>query len=141
PLSAAIMGPAAMNGPRPGMASIPTPASQPKPPHNAPPTRPPAVAPSGALVWCSWAKSFVPVLSGSSAEISLLEKSAVLSWVTISEAWASLLEMQKTDFFAISSQFCFQHVRDAINARNSSHTSLEFLALMISRHGAAQSDT
>jgi hypothetical protein len=34
PASAAIIGPAAMNGPRPGIASAPIPASHPKPPPN-----------------------------------------------------------------------------------------------------------
>ena len=40
----------------------------------APPVPAPAIAPSGALVLFSWAKSRVVPLSGKRAEISLLEK-------------------------------------------------------------------
>src|SRR5271169_1254995 len=99
PLSAAMMGPAAMNGPTPGMANAPIPASQPSAPPKTPPVTPPVVAPSGALVCCSCAKSLVPPLSGSSTEISLLEKLSAFNCSTISMAWDSDLAIQSTDVF------------------------------------------
>src|SRR5262249_56067891 len=80
---AGMIGPAAMNGPRPGMAIAPIPTNQPKAPPNTPPAPAPVAAPSGALVCCSCAKSLVPVLSGHRTEISLLEKPAALSRSTI----------------------------------------------------------
>src|SRR5689334_22917625 len=56
-----MIGPAAMKGPKPGIASAPMSASHP----NVPPTTPPAVAPvavpSGAFVFFSAAKSLVDV--------------------------------------------------------------------------------
>ena len=64
PASAAMIGPAAMNGPRPGIASAPMPASRPSVPPSAPPAATPVVVPSGALVFFSCAKSFVPCVIG-----------------------------------------------------------------------------
>jgi hypothetical protein len=51
PATAATIGPAAASGPRPGIASTPTPVSQPNTPPETPPTIAPAVAPSGAFVF------------------------------------------------------------------------------------------
>ena len=48
-----MIGPAAINGPTPGMASVPTPANQPRTPPSIPPVAAPVVAPSGAFVCCS----------------------------------------------------------------------------------------
>src|ERR1044072_2193656 len=98
PASAAIIGPAAINGPTPGIAREPIPMSHPKAPPKTPPVPAPVAAPSGALVCCSSAKSFVPDLSGNRAEISLLEKPAALRSWTILSAWLSLSAKQKTDF-------------------------------------------
>ena len=53
PAMAARIGPAAMNGPRPGIASEPIPASQPRAPPRTAPVTAPVVAPSGALLACS----------------------------------------------------------------------------------------
>ena len=64
PASAAMIGPAAINGPTPGIAKEPMPTSQPKTPPKTPPVPAPVAAPSGALVCCSCAKSRVPDLSG-----------------------------------------------------------------------------
>jgi hypothetical protein len=50
PASPAMIGPAAMNGPRPGIANRPTPASRPSVPPITPPVVTPAAAPSGAFV-------------------------------------------------------------------------------------------
>ena len=51
-----MIGPAAMNGPTPGIASAPMPASSPSVPPMAPPAAAPVVVPSGALVCFSCAK-------------------------------------------------------------------------------------
>src|SRR6185436_2054885 len=96
PPRAAMIGPAAMNGPTPGMASEPIPASQPSVPPSNPPRPAPVAVPSGALVLCSWAKSRVPVLSGNSTEMSLLLKPPLFRSTTIRCAWPSVLAMQKT---------------------------------------------
>jgi hypothetical protein len=58
PAKAAMMGPAAMNGPTPGIASAPIPASKPIAPRTTPPVVTPVVVPSGALVFFSCANSF-----------------------------------------------------------------------------------
>src|ERR1700731_108808 len=79
PPRAARIGPAAMNGPPPGIAKLPIPTSHPRTPPATPPAATPVAAPSGALVCCSWAKSLVPSRSGRSTETSLLEKPALLS--------------------------------------------------------------
>ena len=71
-----MIGPAAMNGPRPGMASAPMPTSQPSVPPTTAPVPAPAAAPSGALVCFSCANSFVLVTSGNSTETSFERKPA-----------------------------------------------------------------
>ena len=48
-----FIGPAAISGPTPGMASAPMPTSQPSVPPSSPPAPAPAVAPSGAFVFFS----------------------------------------------------------------------------------------
>src|ERR1043165_5762178 len=101
PLKAAIIGPAAMKGPAPGMANAPIPANQPNAPPNMPPAPAPVAAPSGALVFFSCAKALDPHLSGKSTEISLLEKPAALRLSTIRQACSSLLAMQNTARLAI----------------------------------------
>jgi hypothetical protein len=53
PAKAAIIGPAAIKGPRPGIDSAPIPASQPSVPPSTAPVPAPVVAPSGALVFFS----------------------------------------------------------------------------------------
>ena len=50
PAKAAIIGPAARNGPTPGIAIVPTPASQPSTPPTTAPEPAPVAAPSGAFV-------------------------------------------------------------------------------------------
>ncbi len=70
PERVAMMGPAAINGPTPGMANAPMPARRPSAPPTKPPAPTPATAPSGALVLCSWAKSIVPCLLGKRMDIS-----------------------------------------------------------------------
>lgn len=92
PLSAAIIGPAAMKGPTPGMARAPIPTSQPNPA----PTATPATAPSGALVFFSCAKFFVLPLSGKSTEMSFEENPAALRSATIRSACSTRDAMQKT---------------------------------------------
>src|SRR5664279_2162329 len=101
PLNAATIGPAAINGPTPGMASAPIPAIQPNAPTTAPPVTAPVTAPSGALVCFSCAKSWLVPLSANKAEMSLLEKFAFLSWSTMLSAWLREVAMQNTDFFDI----------------------------------------
>ena len=63
-----------MNGPTPGMARAPIPASNPNVPPMVPPAATPVVVPSGALVCFSCAKSFEPWLSAIRTETSELEK-------------------------------------------------------------------
>ncbi len=60
-----------MKGPRPGMAREPMPANQPKAPPSKAPLPAPTVAPSGAFVCFSWAKSFVPAFCGKSTDMSV----------------------------------------------------------------------
>src|SRR5271165_75002 len=77
PAKPATIGPAAMNGPRPGIASIPMPAKTPSAPPIAPPVVTPTAVPSGAFVAFSVPMSFGPPrLSGRSTEISLVGKPA-----------------------------------------------------------------
>jgi hypothetical protein len=88
PLKAAMIGPAAIKGPSPGMAKAPMPASHPRAANDSPGSS--AVrAPSGAFVPFSKAKSRVPALSGSNTEISSLENPAARKWSTIRHAWPS----------------------------------------------------
>ena len=68
------MGPAAIKGPTPGIASAPIPASTPKVPPITPPVVTPAVVPSGALVSLTCANSFVLLVSGSRTEMSPTRK-------------------------------------------------------------------
>jgi hypothetical protein len=74
-----MIGPAAMNGPMPGIAMAPMPASQPSTPPIAAPLAAPAVAPSGALVAFTCAKSLLPSFSGYKIEISSTRNSALRS--------------------------------------------------------------
>ena len=60
PAKAAMMGPAAINGPTPGIASEPMPASKPRVPPRSAPAPAPAAAPSGAFVAFSAPMSFEP---------------------------------------------------------------------------------
>src|ERR1017187_1607181 len=101
PLNAVIIGPAAMNGPTPGMAKAPIPAIQPNAPPTTPPVPAPVTAPSGAFVLLVCAKSRVVVLSGKSTEMSLLEKFAFFRLSTMRSAWSREVAMQNTDFFDI----------------------------------------
>src|SRR6478609_4187740 len=101
PLSAAISGPAAINGPTPGMASAPMPASKPSVPPTTPPAPTPAIAPSGAFVLCSWAKSFVPRLSGNKTETSPDGTPRCCSSSTMRSAWICVSTMAITDFFMV----------------------------------------
>src|SRR5262249_37217220 len=120
PLSAAMIGPAAMNGPRPGIARVPMPASHPRTPPRTPPDTAPVVAPSGAFVCCSCAKSRVPSLSGNSTEMSLPVNRAVRRSSTIRVAWLSDFAMQMTDFFAMdppSVVLDLELIVDALHAR------------------------
>jgi uncharacterized protein YbjT (DUF2867 family) len=76
----AMIGPAAMKGPRPGIANSPTPASSPSVPPITPPVVAPAAAPSGAFVTFSVPISFGPPrLSGKSTEMSDMGKPALTS--------------------------------------------------------------
>src|SRR4051794_17708859 len=79
PARAPIIGPAAMNGPRPGMASAPMPASQPRVPPTTAPLVAPVAVPSGAFVFFSAAKSLLPWLLCISTEMSVLRKPSALS--------------------------------------------------------------
>src|SRR4051794_35568773 len=101
PLSAAMIGPAAMNGPTPGMASAPMPASRPSTPPVTPPVAAPVVAPSGALVAFTCPMSCLPSVSGSNTEISELANPADCRRSTIPSACEYELAIQKTDFFDI----------------------------------------
>jgi len=74
PAKAAMIGPAAINTPSPGIANAPIPTIQPNAPPRTAPVPAPVAAPSGALVCCSWAKSLVPRLSGKSTETSFSVK-------------------------------------------------------------------
>src|ERR1039457_2514428 len=77
PARPAMMGPAAMNGPRPGIAKSPTPARRPNVPPITPPAVTPTVVPSGAFVSFSVPMFFVPPrLSGKSTEMSEVGKPA-----------------------------------------------------------------
>src|SRR5579883_2166089 len=105
PLRAAMMGPAAMKGPRPGIAKAPIPASQPNAPPRMPPVPAPVTAPSGAFVALRCANSLVLLVSGRSTEMSLLEKPAIFRSSTMRPACDSSLARQNTDFFDI--QFSF----------------------------------
>ena len=86
PASPAMIGPAAMNGPRPGIANRPAPASRPTVPPITPPAVTPAAAPSDAFVDFSVPSAFSvlmslgpPRVSGSSTEISETAKPALTS--------------------------------------------------------------
>src|ERR1035438_5930524 len=107
PLNAAIIGPAAMKGPTPGMAKAPIPAIHPNAPPTTPPVPAPVTAPSGAFVLLVCAKSRVVVLSGKSTEMSLLEKLAFFRVSTMRLAWSREVAMQNTDFFDIMFAFFF----------------------------------
>jgi len=72
------MGPAAMNGPSPGMANPPTPASKPSVPPIAPPAVTPVAVPSGAFVCFSCANCSELWLSGNRTEISSYENPEAL---------------------------------------------------------------
>src|SRR5262245_2092135 len=96
PESAAMIGPAAMSGPRPGMARAPMPASQPSAPPTTGPVPAPVAAPSGALVWLEMAKLLVPGLSGMSTEISPLVNPAAFKRSTIWTACIDVFTVQKT---------------------------------------------
>jgi hypothetical protein len=69
-----MIGPAAMNGPTPGIAMAPMPARSPSAPPRMPPVVAPVAVPSGAFVCFSCANCFVPWRSGSRTEMSLFEK-------------------------------------------------------------------
>src|SRR6185436_12909820 len=92
-----------MNGPTPGIASEPMPASQPSAPPSNPPVLAPTAVPSGALVASVWAKSRVVVVSGKSAEMSSREKPAACKSATMDSAWLRVFATQKTDFAIINS--------------------------------------
>src|SRR5512140_2406951 len=146
PLRAAMIGPAAMNGPRPGMASDPIPTSQPRTPPSTPPVPAPVRPPSGALVPFSWAKSRVPVLSGNSTEISVFMKPASFRSSTICIACASSRARQKTDFLAIIIHspwfllvcFQFQLIVQPTNPMHCLGEAFERLLLLRIFHGPAQ---
>jgi hypothetical protein len=61
------------------MANAPIPAIQPNAPTTTPPVTAPVMAPSGALVFFSCAKSWLVPFSANNAEMSFLEKFAFLS--------------------------------------------------------------
>src|SRR4029450_8411103 len=103
PLRAAMIGPAAMKGPRPGIARAPMPASQPSAPPTTAPALPPVVAPSGALLAPSCPRSRRPVVSGNSTEMSSCEKPAARRSLTTASACWSLFTIQNTDFFILVS--------------------------------------
>src|SRR5262249_57810883 len=86
PERVAKVGPAAISGPRPGIAKAPIPASQPSAPPRIAPAPAPVVAPSGALVAFSCPRSRVPPRSGARIEISLDEKPAFRSRLAIRTA-------------------------------------------------------
>src|ERR1017187_5204710 len=68
PLNAAIIGPAAMKGPTPGMANAPIPAIHPNAPPMTPPVPAPATAPSGRFTAASLIllnKTHIRLLAGS----------------------------------------------------------------------------
>ena len=67
-----------MKGPRPGIARAPIPASHPRPPPNSAPVPAPVVAPSGALVFFSCAKSLVPSIFGKQGRHVVVGKSRCL---------------------------------------------------------------
>src|SRR5262245_35841253 len=94
-----MIGPAAMKGPRPGIASAPSPASRPSVPPTTPPVAAPTSAPSGALVCFSWATSCVLRTSGSSAEISLSRKPSVRSPSIAASSSTRVSNKQKTTIF------------------------------------------
>src|SRR4030095_6674440 len=98
PLRAAIIGPAAMNGPTPGMARAPMPASKPSAPPAKPPLVAPAVTPSEAFVDFTWPKSPVPDVSGRSTEISEAAKPWDCNRSTMRSAWRRGGAIQNTDF-------------------------------------------
>src|ERR1700730_214940 len=116
PARAAIIGPAAMNGPTPGIASAPIPTSHPNPPPSKPPAPAPVAAPSGAFVCCSWAKSRVPPLSGNRTEMSFPENPPPLSWFAILAACASLVAMPNTALLATMTSSSVVHPADGILA-------------------------
>src|SRR5690349_1269874 len=65
PANPAIIGPAAMKGPTPGIAKAPIPARTPSVPPITPPVVTPAAVPSGAFVSLACANSRVLRVSGS----------------------------------------------------------------------------
>src|SRR5262249_1467302 len=75
PASAAMIGPAAMNGPSPGIARAPIPASNPNVPPTTPPATAPLAGPPGTLVAFAVRISLSPPSdSGSSTDISDVAK-------------------------------------------------------------------
>src|SRR6185369_758610 len=95
------MGPAAMNGPTPGMASVPMPASQPSAPPTIPPVVAPVAVPSGAFECFSWPRSRDPRVSGNRTEMSSFENPTVWSSRTIRSACPSVVAMQYTEVFMV----------------------------------------
>ncbi len=76
PANAPTIGPAAINGPTPGIARAPIPANHPSVPPITAPEPAPAATPSGTFVVFLVAKSFDPTFSGRSTETSVLRKPA-----------------------------------------------------------------
>src|SRR5215472_423004 len=71
PANADMIGPAAREGPKPGIAGAPIPANHPSAPPRITRLPAPAESPSGAFVFFSGAKSLVPELSGNNTEMSV----------------------------------------------------------------------
>ena len=101
PLNMAMIGRAAINGPNPGMASIPIPASHPSVPPITAPDVAPAAAPSGAFVPFSRAKSFVPSFWGKRTEMSAFRKPSRFIASTAVSTCVLVEKIPKTTEFAI----------------------------------------
>jgi len=80
------MGPAAMNGPTPGIANMPMPANHPNAPPMTAPAPPPATAPSADFVPFSWPNSFEPRFWGISTDTSVFRNPLARSLSTAASA-------------------------------------------------------
>src|SRR4029453_4440315 len=151
PASAPMIGPAAINGPTPGIASAPMPASNPNVPPIVPPAATPVVTPSGAFVCFSCAKSFDPCLSAIRTDTSALSKRAVTSSSTARSARSTLGYSPNTAvfLFVMDSPWLLcralgrgdaQLIDDASNARHFCGLGLDGLFLVLAPHGSLEGD-
>src|SRR5579862_509479 len=102
PARPAMIGPAAMNGPRPGITRAPTPISTPRPPPKTAPVLAPVVAPSGAFVAFSVTIGLEPGFSGNNTEISETKNPDATNESVALSADAAVVQIPHTAVFLFS---------------------------------------